>query len=191
MIITVAPANEQVETLLCGARVHELPISEHVPVYDILRDCCGIEFLFDDEQVGAAFYPVPKLTIFARDNAGGWFAAAGQRCGMSMERNPVYHINKSRVCKHVADSMRALITAAAYDPTFIRAALGIECERAITEPERQYLIKEFELNIADAAPLCEVQEVNEPKIYLCRELAELDVEVLSLPLGMGGPAIRL
>lgn len=180
MIAIIGGAGERVRP--CGLKMYVMPAGDRERAYDIARDCLGIEFLFEDAPARAPFYPAPMMTAFARDRAGGWFCTLGE-CADMQSGAAVYYVDAARRCRYIARSLRALMAAAALDAGFMRRAgcAGGACE--LSYADQQYMIDKLGLRACDAANIGEVRPAPEARVYLCRELAERELEFIRPGMG--------
>lgn len=176
MYAVVGRGGEQVNLTPCGLRMYVMPASDHERAYDIARDCMGIEFIFDDAPERAMFYPVPFMTAFARDWTGGWFCSLGQCADMSERDVAVYYVDARLRCTYLADSLRALMSAAVFEPGFMLRAGCAGPMDVLSYADQQYMIDRMDLKATDAARLDEVRPAPEVRVYMCRELAERELE---------------
>ena len=84
-----------VEAVICGVRTYSMPAQHRDGVYDMLAECCSIEFVFDDAPVRAEFYPVPQLVLFACDGGGGCFCSTSASMDMAEPDAPIYYVNNA------------------------------------------------------------------------------------------------
>ncbi len=185
MCAIISQGGDQVNVTPCGVNMYMMPASDRERAYDIARDCIGMEFLFEDAPKRAMFYPVPFMTVFAHDRAGGWFCSLGQ-CADMHEEVAVYYVDEARRCIYLAPSLRALLTAAVFDTGFMRRAgcTGGMC--ALSYADQQYMIDKMGLKAGDAARLDDVRPASEVRVYMCREIAERELEFVRPFPHMGG-----
>lgn len=174
--IFLSDEGEPVDAVICGVRIYSMPVSDRDRTYDLLRDCCDIRFLFNDEQIRAEFYPVPGLLLFAYDGAGGCYCTTNMDMDINESDAPIYHINGELKCMFIARSLRALVSTAVYRPGLLRKAGAPKPKRQMNYSEQQELIARLNLNATDVTPDEYVRDAEGISLFRERSQAEQKFE---------------
>lgn len=165
-----------VEAVICGVRTYSMPAQHRDGVYDMLAECCSIEFVFDDAPVRAEFYPVPQLVLFACDGGGGCFCSTSASMDMAEPDAPIYYVNNALECIYLAPNLRALITSAVYTPGLLARAGVARPRRPLSYRGQQMLIERLSLRAADAADVRAVHEEKGIRMYRDYDSAASELE---------------
>ncbi len=91
----------------------------------------GIYLIFEGNLPKVDFFPVPMLTLFAKDMDGGFFAYA-EKDG----QQAVYYVSAALECWYLAKDLREFVQMAVFEPQWKEKVTGISAEYAETEKER-------------------------------------------------------
>lgn len=94
----------------------------------------GVFLIFEGTIPNLDFYPVPKLTLFAHDGEGGYFAYAGKDLD-----SPIYFISKKLECWTVARDFRTFVQMIIFEPGWKEKITGEKVDLQETEGERAAL----------------------------------------------------
>lgn len=182
--VILSDEGQPVDAVICGVRTYVMPVSDKDIAYELLGECCSLEFVFEDAPVRAEFYPVPQLMLFACDGGGGCFCSTNMGMDMGEADAPIYYVNNALECIYLAPNLRALITSAVYTPGLLARAGVARPRRQLTYREQQLLIKRLSLRAADAADVRAVRVAPDVRLYRDHAAAARELEFEHLRMGM-------
>ena len=94
----------------------------------------GIYLIFEGNLPKVDFFPVPILTLFAKDMDGGFFAYV-EKDG----KQAVYYISAALECWYLAKDLREFVQLAVFEPQWKEKVTGIAAEYGETAEERAAL----------------------------------------------------
>jgi len=77
------------EVVLAGTTIYPMSTRHRGAEYERWKQEYGICFIFDDMQVEAPFYAVPRVDIFAIDGRGGYLGTVGQHTDLMAGDAPI------------------------------------------------------------------------------------------------------
>ena len=80
----------------------------------------GIYLIFEGNVPKVDFFPVPKLTLFARDMDGGFFAYAEKNGAQA-----VHYVSAALECWYLAKDLREFVQLAVFEPQWKEKITGI------------------------------------------------------------------
>ncbi|MGM9916107.1 alpha-ribazole phosphatase [Anaerotignum sp.] len=92
----------------------------------------GIFLIFEGNIPKLDFYPVPKLTLFAYDGEGGYFAHGGKDLD-----SPIYFISKELECWALAGDFRTFVQMVVFEPEWKEKITGEKVDLQETEAETE------------------------------------------------------
>lgn len=90
-----------------------------------------IHLIFEGNIPKPTFYPVPKLTLFAHDGEGGYFAHSGKDLD-----SPIYFISKKLECWTLAGDFRTFVQMVVFEPDWKARITGEKVDLQETEGEK-------------------------------------------------------
>ncbi|MDO4532023.1 MAG: hypothetical protein Q4C06_08590, partial [Bacillota bacterium] len=109
----------------------------------------SIYLIFEGKLPKVKFYPVPSLTLFAHDGAGGYFAHAGKDL-----EGKIYFISEKLECYLVAKDFRSFVQMVIFEPEWKDSITGKTAENNETEEEK----REFGLQMGFRPPVERLSE---------------------------------
>ena len=90
----------------------------------------GICLIFEGNLPKVDFFPVPMLTLFARDEDGGFFAYVKKE-----GKQAVHYVSAALECWYLAKDMREFVQMAVFEPWWKEKITGIRAEYRETAEE--------------------------------------------------------
>ena len=126
----------------------------------------GIFLIFEGMLPRADFFPLPSLTLFARDGAGGFFAHGG--AGLE---SPIYFISRARECWFLAENFRSLVKMVIFEPNWKAKIAGEAAELRENEADCVELGEIFGLSAPEASLAAEIRREKRYRIFETEEKA--------------------
>jgi len=83
----------------------------------------GVFLIWEGNIPKLDFFPVPSLTLFARDHAGGFFAYAEKN-----GEDAVYYISEKLECWYLAKNIREFVQMTVFEPNWKEKITGEKIE---------------------------------------------------------------
>ena len=132
-----APIIEECNVFPAGKRFDPFVMTCEENGFTSLQRKRGIFLIFEGNIPKVDLYPVPQLTLFAKDEEGGFFAHAG-----SMD-SPIYYISVEHGCWYLAPEFRTFVQMVVFEPEWKERITGEKAERNETEEELAALGRQF------------------------------------------------
>ena len=126
------PVIEEKEIILTGKGFDPFVMTCEENGFTSLQRKRGISLIFEGNNPKLDFYPVPKLTLFAHDGAGGYFAHGGKDLD-----SPIYFISKELECWTLAGDFRTFVQMVVFEPEWKEKITGEKVDLQETEAETE------------------------------------------------------
>lgn len=113
------PQKEDAAVLAAGKGFDPFVMTCEENGFTALQHRRSIYLIFEGNIPQPAFYPVPRLVLFAHDGAGGFFAHAGKGLDDS-----IYFISAERECWWIAKDFRSFVQMVVFEPEWKEKITG-------------------------------------------------------------------
>lgn len=126
----------------------------------------GIFLIFEGMLPQVDFFPLPALTLFARDGAGGFFAHGG--AGLE---SPIYFVSRERECWFLAENFRSFVQMMIFEPNWKAKIAGEAAELREDAAECAALGEIFGLSAPERSLAAEIRRERRYRIFETKEKA--------------------
>lgn len=126
----------------------------------------SIFLIFEGMLPQVDFYPLPSLTLFARDAAGGFFAHGG--AGLE---SPIYFVSRERECWYLAENFRSFVQMVIFEPHWKARIAGEAAELREDAAECLALGEIFGLSAPERSLAAEIRREKRYRIFETKERA--------------------